>query len=152
MAATGHERFTGGVFQDVVSTEKGIEALRRQGFLVEDLSLISLDTPEARALAERVFGSPPAVAEVRGLGPAISAGPFVKALDGPDNDFARFGLAAAIGRVGFLPHDGQIFEKLTARGGVLIAVRGEERAADALATLHSYGAGNAAIGAWTGRV
>jgi hypothetical protein len=35
---------------------------------------------------------------------------------------------------------------------VLVAIHSEPRAADALAVLHSYGAGNAAIGAWTGRV
>jgi hypothetical protein len=35
---------------------------------------------------------------------------------------------------------------------VLVAVRNEPRAADALAKLHAYGGGNAAIGAWTGRV
>ena len=46
----------------------------------------------------------------------------------------------------------RIFEALTAKGGVLVAIRSEPRAADALAILHSYGGGNAAIGAWTGRV
>ena len=55
-------------------------------------------------------------------------------------------------RVGFQAHDGRIFETLTARGGVLVAIHSEPRAADALALLHSYGGGNAAIGAWTGRV
>ena len=38
------------------------------------------------------------------------------------------------------------------RGGVLVAIHSEPRAADALAVLHSYGGGNAAIGAWSGRV
>ena len=55
-------------------------------------------------------------------------------------------------RVGFQTHDGRIFEALTARGGVMVAIHSEPRAADALAVLHSYGGGNAAIGAWTGRV
>jgi hypothetical protein len=55
-------------------------------------------------------------------------------------------------RVGFQAHDGRIFEALAARGGILVAIRTEPRAADALALLHSYGGGNAAIGAWTGRV
>ena len=55
-------------------------------------------------------------------------------------------------RVGFQAHDGRIFEALTGRGGVLVAIQSEPRAADALAILHSYGGGNAAIGAWTGRV
>jgi len=55
-------------------------------------------------------------------------------------------------RVGFQAHDGRIFEALAGRGGILVAIRTEPRAADALALLHSYGGGNAAIGAWTGRV
>ena len=55
-------------------------------------------------------------------------------------------------RVGFQSHDGRIFETLTGRGGILVAIRSEPRAADALALLHSYGGGNPAIGAWTGRV
>jgi hypothetical protein len=55
-------------------------------------------------------------------------------------------------RVGFQAHDGRIYEALTARGGVLVAIHSEPRAADALTVLLSYGGGNAAIGAWTGRV
>jgi hypothetical protein len=55
-------------------------------------------------------------------------------------------------RVGFQTHDGQIYETLAGRGGVLVSVKSEPRAADALAIFHSYGGGNAAIGAWTGRV
>ena len=145
-------RFTAGVFQDAAWAEKGIEALRRQGFPPEALSLIAGDKEEAAVLAERVSGAPPARSEVRGLGPAVLTGPLVAALDGGSGDFSRLGLAGTLGRVGFQPHDCQIFETLTARGGVLVAIRGEAKAADALATLHSYGAGNAAIGAWTGRL
>jgi hypothetical protein len=74
------------------------------------------------------------------------------ALQGTDEGLAARGLAATIGRAGFQPHDGYIFETLVGRGGVLVAVRSEPRAADALARLHSYGGGNAAIGAWTGRL
>jgi hypothetical protein len=54
--------------------------------------------------------------------------------------------------VGFQPHDGRIFETLVDRGGVLVAVCSEPRAADALSMLHCYGGGNTAIGAWTGRL
>ena len=38
-------------------------------------------------------------------------------------------------RVGFQSHDGRIFEALAGRGGVLVAIRSEPRAADALALL-----------------
>ena len=40
-------------------------------------------------------------------------------------------------RVGFQAHDGRIFHVLTGRGGVLVAIHSEPRAADALAVLHS---------------
>jgi hypothetical protein len=55
-------------------------------------------------------------------------------------------------RAGFQPHDGLIFETLVGKGGVLVAVQGAPRAADALAVMQSYGGGNAAIGAWGKRV
>jgi hypothetical protein len=76
----------------------------------------------------------------------------LKALQGPANDLPKLGLSGTMRRVGFQAHDARIYETLTARGGVLVAIHSEPRAADALAILHSYGGGNAAIGAWTGRV
>ena len=76
----------------------------------------------------------------------------VDALQGDARDLAKLGLAGTMRRVGFQAHDGRIFEALAGRGGILVAIRSEPRAADALALLHSYGGGNAAIGAWTGRV
>jgi hypothetical protein len=82
----------------------------------------------------------------------LAKGPLVSALQGPSRDLIKLGLAGTMRRVGFQTHDGRIFETLTARGGVLVAIHSEPRAADALAVLHSYGGGNAAIGAWTGRV
>jgi hypothetical protein len=57
-----------------------------------------------------------------------------------------------VDRIGFQPHDGRIFETLTDRGGVLVAITSDARAADALQIMHSYGGGNAAIGAWAGRL
>jgi hypothetical protein len=82
----------------------------------------------------------------------VARGPLVAALQGPDNGLETAGLGRTIGRAGFQAHDGYIYETLTGRGGVLVAIRSEPRAADALAKLHAYGGGNAAIGAWTGKV
>jgi hypothetical protein len=76
----------------------------------------------------------------------------VDALQGNTRDLEKAGLAGTMRRVGFQAHDGRIFEALVARGGILVAVHSEPRAADALAVMFSYGGGNAAIGAWTGRV
>jgi hypothetical protein len=144
--------FTIGVFQDVAWADKGLRALKAQRFPSEAISLIVKDSPEASALAERTFAAPVELIEVRGLGAVRARGPLVEVLQGADKDLTRRGIAATARRAGFQPHDGRIFETLTARGGVLVAVTSDARASDALALLHSYGGGNAAIGAWAGRV
>jgi len=145
-------RFTIGVFQDVAWAERGLEALKQHAFPSEALSIIAKDTPDSSTLVERMFEGAPARLALPRLGPVVARGALVDALSGSGGDLARVGLAAALKRVGFQAHDGQIFEALTEKGGVLVAVRGEPRAADALAVLHSFGGGNAAIGAWSGRV
>jgi hypothetical protein len=143
-------RFTVGVFKDVASAERGIDALKRQGFSPEAISLLALDNPEHAGLFQKVFGRPGEKIEVQGVGTAVAGGSLIAAIAG--EDLSKAGLASALKRAGFQAHDGRIFETLTGRGGVLVAVRSEPRAADALSTLHCYGGGNAAIGAWTGRV
>jgi hypothetical protein len=150
MANTG--RFTIGVFQDVRWARRGLEALLADGFVPESLTVLALDTPEAADLIESVLGAPPERIGLKALGPAVSRGPLVVALQGSDNGLTSAGIGGTITRAGFQAHDGFIYETLTGRGGVLVAIRNEPRAADALAKLHAYGGGNAAIGAWTGRV
>jgi hypothetical protein len=145
-------RFTVGVFQDTDWAQKGIEALKHAGLAVESLSVLAKETPEAAALIERSLGAGGERIEVAEVGAVLARGPLVAALQGGSRDLATLGLAGTMRRVGFQAHDGRIFQTLTARGGVLVAVHSEPRAADALAILHSYGGGNAAIGAWTGRV
>ena len=144
-------RFTVGVFQDIAWAEKGVEALRRAGLTAESLSILGKASPELSSFIERAIGSPQAL-EVRDLGPTMARGPLLAALQGTDQGLAKAGIAGTMRRVGFQAHDGRIFHVLTGRGGVLVAIHSEPRAADALAILHSYGGGNAAIGAWTGRV
>ena len=144
-------RFTVGVFQDIAWAEKGVEALRKQGLAVESLSILGKASPEMSAFIERTLGAPQTL-EIHDLGSAVARGPVVAALQGNDQGLAKAGIAGTMRRVGFQAHDGRIFHVLTGRGGVMVAIHSEPRAADALAVLHSYGGGNAAIGAWTGRV
>jgi hypothetical protein len=144
-------RFTVGVFQDIAWAERGVEALRRQGIGVEALSILGKASTELSSFIERTLGAAQTV-EIHDLGPAMARGPLVAALQGADQGLTKTGIAGTMRRVGFQPHDGRIFHVLTGRGGVLVAIHSEPRAADALAVLHSYGGGNAAIGAWTGRV
>ena len=145
-------RFTVGVFQDVAWATKGLAALTNAGFPRDALAIIAKESTETAALIERTLGAPGERMELAGVGTVLARGPIVDALQGAARDLAKLGLASTMRRVGFQAHDGRIFETLTGRGGVLVAIRSEPRAADALALLHSYGGGNAAIGAWTGRV
>jgi hypothetical protein len=144
-------RFTVGVFQDIAWAEKGVDALRRQGLVVESLSILGKASPEMAAFIERTLGAPQSI-DVHEIGAVMARGPIIAVLQGSDQGLGKSGLSGTMRRVGFQAHDGRIFHLLTGRGGVLVAIHSEPRAADALAVLHSYGGGNAAIGAWTGRV
>lgn len=145
-------RFTVAVFQDVAWAERGLDALKKAGFPADALSIVAKDGPETAALVERTLGTAAARLTLPEVGAVLATGPLVAALQGSAGDLAEQGIAGTMRRVGFQPHDGKIYEMLTARGGVLVSIASEPRAADALAIFHSYGGGNAAIGAWTGRV
>ncbi|HEY3043779.1 MAG TPA: hypothetical protein VGJ39_07125 [Vicinamibacterales bacterium] len=145
-------RFTVGVFQDVAWAEKGLKALTNAGFVPESLTVLAKESADVSALFTQMFGAVADRLELPAIGAVLTRGPLVEALQGPSRDLSKLGLSGTMRRVGFQAHDARIFEVLAARGGVLVAIRSEPRAADALAILHSYGGGNAAIGAWTGRV
>jgi len=144
------ERFTVGVFQDIAWAQKGVNALKQTGFPVESLTILTKDSADAAAFIERELGAAAVRIDLAGIGAAVARGPLVATLG--QSELPKLGLAGTMRKVGFQAHDGRIFDALTGRGGVLVAVQSESRAADALAILHSYGGGNAAIGAWTGRV
>ena len=152
MALSETGRFTVGVFKDMAAAEAGIGALTRQGFAHEALSIMAKGEPQAGEFIQRMVGKAAGAVVLPHVGEVLAAGPLLSVLEGPSRDLARVGLAAAMKRAGFQSHDGHVFQALTDRGGVLVAVRSEPRAADALATMHCFGGGNAAIGAWTGRV
>lgn len=144
--------FTVGVFQDVAWATKGLDALKRAGFASESLTVMAKESADTSSLIERTLGSGGERIEAADIGPLVARGPLVAVLQGAASDLKSLGMAGTMRRVGFQPHDARIFETLTGRGGVLVAIHSEPRAADALAILHSYGGGNAAIGAWSGRV
>jgi hypothetical protein len=144
--------FTVAVFQDASWASKALDALKQAAFPPESLTVLSKDSPDAAALVERFCGGTGERLEVASVGSIVGRGRLIDALQGPARDLSKLGFAATMRRVGFQPHDGRIFETLIGRGGVLVAIKSDPRAADALAILHSYGGGNAAIGAWSGRV
>lgn len=144
--------FTVGVFQDIEWASRGLEALAGEGFSSEALSLICKESPEAEELLRRTFGVDGTKLNISGIGDVVVHGPLVGTLQGRAKDLDRAGVAATMRRAGFQAHDGFIYQTLTARGGVLVGVHSEPRAADALTVLFACGGGNAAIGAWAGRV
>ena len=152
MAQVQTECFAVGVFSDAQWAARGLEALRRHGFEPGSLSVLAHETPESDALVRETFGLDGTRLEIKGQEAVVAHGPLVDALQGPTQDLPSLGIAATMRRVGFQTHDGFIFDTLVSRGGVLVAVCDEPRAADALAVLFAFGGGNAAIGAWTGRV
>jgi hypothetical protein len=152
MAQVEQALYTIGVFQDLSWAERGIDALKKQGFAIGEMTLLAKATPEVSAFIERTLGSAPDQLELPVLGPTLARGSLLATLNGAARDLGQIGIAAAMRRAGFQPHDGLIYETLAGKGGMLIAIEHAPRAADALAVLQSYGGGNAAIGAWTGRV
>jgi len=150
MVEADTERFTVGVFQDAAWAQKGIDALKHAGIPAESISILMKDSPDAVAFIENALGAKAERVDLAGIGAALAHGSLVAALGA--GELPTLGLSGTMRRVGFQAHDGRIFDVLTGRGGVLVAVQSEPRAADALAILFSYGGGNAAIGAWTGRV
>jgi len=152
MAQVEAALFTVGVFKDIAWAERGIDALKQQGFAAERMTLAAKASTESAALIERALGAAPESVELPVVGAAVVRGPLKDTLDGPGRDLVKVGMAAAMRRAGFQPHDGLIFETLVGKGGVLVAVQDAPRAADALAVMQSYGGGNAAIGAWANRV
>jgi hypothetical protein len=152
MMAVDTGRFTVAVFQDVTWAQRGVQALKKAGIPGESLTVLAKDSAGVAQLIEQACGAVGDRIDLPVLGPVLARGPMLAALDGDSRDLTKLGIAGTMRKVGFQPHDGRIFDALTARGGVLVAIHSEPRAADALAILHSYGGGNAAIGAWTGRV
>jgi hypothetical protein len=152
MTTTETGLFTVAVFQDASWAAKGVDALKQAGFPPEALSIVAKDDATASTLIQQVFGAAGERLEIASLGPVVGKGRLLEALQGAAHDLPKLGVAATMRRIGFQPHDGRIYETLIGRGGVLVAIRSEPRAADALAIMHSYGGGNAAIGAWGGRV
>lgn len=140
------------MFQDTAWADRGLAALCEGGFERDSLSVLAKSSTGMEALVRKVLEVDPEHLQVKGLGEVLAFGSLVRTLQGADEGLGLTGVAATIRRAGFQAHDGFIYQTLTERGGVLVAVDDEPRAADALAVFHAYGGGNAAIGAWTGRV
>ena len=153
MLRVDERRFTVGVFQDVAWAQKGLAALNQAGFPKDSLSIVAKDSPEAAGLLEGALGIGWRTARTGGHWRSRGARSARPGASGREPAISsKLGSPGTMRRVGFQAHDGRIFDVLTGRGGVLVAIQSEPRAAEALALLHSYGGGNAAIGAWTGRV
>lgn len=150
--AVAAPRFTVAVFQDVDWARRGVQALVATGFAADTLTLLARESTASVELIDGLLGPGTQAIQIKALGAVVAKGALLPVLQGSDGGLTQLGLAAVIGRAGFQRHDGYIFQALVQRGGILVAILSEPRAADALAKLHAFGGGNAAIGAWTGRV
>ena len=112
MAQVEQALYTVGVFQDASWAERGIDALKKQGFGTDLMTVLAKATPEATAFIERMLGSAPEQMELPVLGPTSARGTLIQTLNGAGKDLGRIGIAAAMRRAGFQPHDGLIYETL----------------------------------------
>jgi hypothetical protein len=157
MAVAETGRFVGGlhtvaVFKDLDAAKAAVEVLRKKGFAAESISVVAKPSEPLAVWGAAAISRALQPLTLPTLGELVAGGPLVDALDAGTGQLARAGLATSMVGVGFLPHDGRIYEALVEKGGVLVAVRNEPRAADAISVFHNYGGGNAAIGAWNGRL
>ena len=125
--------FTVGVFQDVAWAAKALDALKQAGFRPTERPFSRKTRRDAAALIEKTFGRPGDRLELGGDRRGGRARAARRRAAGTARRSGEVGLAGTMRRVGFQAHDGRIFETLTARGGILVAIRSEPRAADALA-------------------
>ena len=137
---------TVGVFADLATARTAVNALlTTHRFAASTMSAVANDDPALEAWMAEVFGGSRTASA--GTAALRVAGPLV-----PGTGFPGDGVDGLMRASGFQSHDGRIFARLVERGGVLVAVTSDARAADALSVMHAYGGGNAAIGAWQGRL
>jgi len=84
MSPADQGRFTVGVFQDAVWARRGIEALVRDGFVPESITILALESPATIELVESLLGAPPDRIELKALGAVVVKGPLLAALQGDD--------------------------------------------------------------------
>jgi hypothetical protein len=157
MAVAETGRFVGGlhtvaVFKDLEAAKLAVEVLRKKGFAAESISVLAKPSEPLPSWGTTATSRTLETISLPKLGEVLAAGPLIDALDAGPGRLVKAGLAMSMTGVGFQPHDGLIYEALVEKGGVLVAVRNEPRAADAITVFHNYGGGNAAIGAWSGRL
>jgi hypothetical protein len=150
-------RFAGGlhtvaVFKDLEAARVAVGVLRRKGFAAESISVVARASDALTSWGAEATSRELRPMRLPRLGDVLAGGPLIDAVDAGTGQLVKAGLAASMLRAGFQPHDGRIYEALVEKGGVLVAVRNEPRAADAISVFHNYGGGNAAIGAWSGRI
>jgi len=75
MAQVEAALFTVGVFKDIAWAERGIDALKQQGFAAERMTLAAKASTESAALIERALGAAPESVELPVVGAAVVRGP-----------------------------------------------------------------------------
>ena len=80
MSDEERQSFTVGVFQDTEWAERGLEALAKEGFPSESLSMISKESPEASALLQRTFAVDGTALDIVRIGPVVAHGPLLGTL------------------------------------------------------------------------
>jgi len=140
MAKAEKTLFIVGVFKDLAWAEKGIDALREQGFQQAVVSVMMKGRPRRRLVrpkGDRRRTRPSW--NCRNWVPWWARVPWSVFSRARARDLGKIGISGAIRRAGFQAHDGLIYETLAERGACWVAIEDPARASDALAILLSYG-------------
>src|SRR5919112_3782985 len=97
--------YTIGVFQDVEWARRGVDALLRDGFPPESITILAKDTAKADGLISAALAGSPDRLDLVRLGTAVGRGPLIEVLQGDDQGLTRFGVGSTVGRVGFQRHE-----------------------------------------------
>jgi len=113
-----------GIYPDEASLRIGIEALQRDGFRVEDISVLFPGNKGTKDFAhEKGTKAPEGAATGGGSGgPFLAAGPIMAALAGAGVGGAVGGLTGALIGAGIPEYEAKRYEGLVKNGGILISV------------------------------
>jgi len=151
-----------GYFDDLTQAERGVRALRDGGFTREDISLIANDpegeydkhetaaqTADAPSDSGTLIGAGTGAVvgglggllvglgalALPGIGPVIAAGPLAAALVGAGIGTTTGGIIGTLTDLGVAEEEAGYYAEGLRRGGVVVAVRAEEPAADRAADI-----------------
>jgi hypothetical protein len=154
----GENKAVFGIFKDRTDVERAVEALKAEGFMTSDISVLLPDTAGSQEFAHTKATKAPEGAAtgagtgaviggalgllagigalaIPGVGPLIAAGPIMAALAGIGIGGAVGGLSGALIGLGIPEYEAKRYEGFIKSGGILLSVHTDDSDSIAAAKL-----------------